>query len=239
LSKQAADISYGKEQIIEQTGPNEFRIKARLKKISLNFLLNLERKPMLINGNGQIKMEGGKSYYYSLTRLKTSGQIDINGRTFAVSGISWMDHQWGNFHVITRNWDWFSFQMEDGSDYNIFSFRDKKKRVLPQYSNILNDSISTFSRQEIKISRIKWWRNQHTSHLYTTEWKIILPDQRDTFFVKAIVKNQELSVMNKFDFLPSYWEGACAVIKKTANGKIVKGLGFAEHFPYRGKKEFP
>lgn len=236
LSKQAADISYGKEQIIEQPGPFEFRIKARLKKISLNFLLKLERKPMLINGSGQIKMEGGKSFYYSLTRLKTSGQININNRSVSVSGISWMDHQWGNFHVITKNWDWFSFQMEDGKDYNIFSFKNKKNRLLPQYSNILDDSNSTFSRQAISISRKKWWHNQQTLHLYPTEWEIILPDQRDTFFVKAIVKNQELSILKKLDFLPSYWEGACTVTKKTADGKLIKGLGFAEHFPYRGKK---
>jgi len=129
--------------------------------------------------------------------------------------------------------------MEDGTDYNIFSFRDKKNRVLPQYSNILSDTNSTFSQHQFNISRKKWWRNQQTSHLYTTEWEIILPDRRDTFFVKANMNNQELSIRRKLDFLPSYWEGACTVLKKTANGKLIKGVGFAEHFPYRGKKEFP
>ncbi|MGB3007209.1 MAG: lipocalin-like domain-containing protein [Chitinophagaceae bacterium] len=239
LSKQSADISYGKEQIIEQLSQFEFRIKARLKNTSLNLLLKLEKPPLLINGNGQIKMEGGKSFYYSLTRLKTSGTVIMEDQSFAVSGISWMDHQWGNFHVISKKWDWFSFQMEDGTDYNLFSFRDKKNRMLRQYSNIHDDQNTFFSRKPINISRKNWWHNQQTSHLYTTEWEIILPDQRDTFIVKARTNNQELAISKKLDFLPSYWEGACTVIKKTANGKIVKGLGFAEHFPYRGKKDNP
>jgi hypothetical protein len=54
-----------------------------------------------------------------------------------------------------------------------------------------------------------------------------------------MVNNQELSILRKLDFLPSYWEGACMVIKKTANGDLIKGLGFAEHFPYRRKKAYP
>ncbi len=37
------------------------------------------------------------NYYYSLTRLAASGSITIGGEKFAVSGCTWMDHEYGYF----------------------------------------------------------------------------------------------------------------------------------------------
>lgn len=236
LGKQSADISYGNEQTIEQPGYSEFRIKAKLKDIGMDLVLDLEKSPLLINGNGLINMEGGRSFYYSLTRLRTSGSIVMEGRSMPVTGNSWMDHQWGNFRVINRGWDWFSFQMEDSTEYNLYSFRNKKNKTLKQFVNILDEQNMTFSQRQISISRMDWWYNQETSNRYTTSWEIILPARKDTFIVTARVKNQELFATKMFDFIPSYWEGACTVVKRTANGRTVQGLGYAEHFPYRGNK---
>jgi len=239
FGQQTADISYGDEQIIEQPGYSEFRIKARLKDIDLDLMLDLEKPPLLNNGNGLIDMEGGRSFYYSLTRLRTSGRIVMQGRSMPVTGNSWMDHQWGNFHVINRGWDWFSFQMEDSTEYNLYSFRNKKNKTLKQFANILDEQNRSTSQQQICISRMDWWHNQETSNRYTTRWEIILPERKDTFIVAARVKNQELFATKMFDFMPSYWEGACTVVKRTANGRTVHGQGYAEHFPYRGNKKDP
>ena len=236
LARQTATISYGKKQIIEQISDSIFRIKGELNDIKLDLLLEMKKTPLIINGNGKIRMEGGKSFYYSLTRLKTNGSINREGKSMQVTGISWMDHQWGNFRVIKKNWDWFSFQMEDGTDYNLYLFRNKRHKPLKQYANILDEKNKTIFPKQIIISRNGLWQNQKTRHWYATDWEIILPDQRDTFLVAAKMKNQELFSINKFDFFPSYWEGACSVIKKTANGKAVRGLGFAEQFPFRKNK---
>jgi hypothetical protein len=94
----------------------------------------------------------------------------------------------------------------------------------------------TFSQRQIIISRMNWWYNPKTSHRYSTSWEIILPERKDTFIITAKVKDQELFATKKFDFLPSYWEGACTVVKRTADSRTFQGLGYAEHFPYRGKK---
>ncbi len=235
LSKQTADISYGNEQTIEQYGHSEFKIKAKLKAIRLDLVLDLEKSPLLINNKGLIDMEGGHSMYYSLTRLRTSGYIMIEGQPVPVKGRSWMDHQWGNFYVLTRGWDWFSFQMDDSTEYNLYSFRNIKGKTLNQYANILDEQNKSTYQRQIGISRMAWWHNQKTSNRYTTKWEIILPERKDTFTVTARVMNQELFATKMLDFIPSYWEGACTVVKKTANGRTIQGLGFAEHFPYRGK----
>ncbi|MBK5270580.1 MAG: hypothetical protein JJE22_06160 [Bacteroidia bacterium] len=239
FGKQKADVSYGKEQTIEQVGNSEFRIKATLKEINLNLMLALEKPPLLINGNGLIDMEGGKSFYYSLTRLRTSGNLEIGGCSMPVTGNSWMDHQWGNFHVLNRGWDWFSFQMEDSTEYNLYSFRNKRNKTLKQFVNILDKQNRRTSIPEMSISRMNWWNNKETSNRYTTSWEIILPVRNDTFIVSVKMMNQELFASKTFDFLPSYWEGACTVVKKTANGGTVRGLGYAEQFPYGDNKELP
>lgn len=233
FAKQTANVSYGKKQIIEQLSNTRFRIKGKLKNVQFDLLLELEKNPFILNGNGKINMEGGKSFYFSLTRLKTSGSIIKESNLIPVTGISWMDHQWGNFRVIKRNWDWFSFQMDDNTDYNLYSFRNKKNKTLKQFANILDEKSKPYLQRKMIISRDDWWQSQKTLHWYATSWKITIPEQKDTFFITAKMKNQELFSKNKFDFLPSYWEGACTVTKKTADGKLVHGTGFTEQFPFR------
>lgn len=59
--------------------------------------------PLLVWGTGCEKLSSGGSpitdnnYYYSLTNLKASGSITIGGEEFAVTGLTWMDHEYGGF----------------------------------------------------------------------------------------------------------------------------------------------
>ncbi len=238
FQKNSVGISYGNEQVIEQAGLHTFRLKGKLKNIGIDLVLNIEKAPMLVNGDGKIDMpEGGESFYYSLTRLKTKGVVSIDGTPMPVTGSSWMDHQWGNFYVMDKGWDWFSFQMEDSTEYNLYSFRNSRGRTLKQFVNVLNDQSKISSYREMKILRSSWWENKVTSNKYITAWKLILPGRRDTFFVDANMNNQEIYARKRSDFFPSYWEGRCTVIKKTADGRIVRGQGFAEHFPFGGNKK--
>lgn len=237
FKKNTANISYGNEQVIEQIEPDKFRLHGKFENIELNLVLSSEKTPMYFNGNGKIKMpEGGKSFYYSLTRLKTEGVVHINGDPMAVTGNSWMDHQWGNFLVRDKGWDWFSFQMEDSTEYNLYSFRNSADKKMKQFVTVLDEQSIISTYREIEISRISRWKNKITSNNFITSWELILPGRQDTFLVTANVNNQELYPKKSSDLFPSYWEGSCTVIKKTYDGRTIKGHGFAEHFPYRKVK---
>src|SRR5207249_1293639 len=71
----------------------------------------VDDKPPALHHGGYIDYGiAGGSYYYSRTRLKVTGalrlaQADRGGQAQAergeepVSGVAWMDHQWGNFVV--------------------------------------------------------------------------------------------------------------------------------------------
>ena len=59
---------------------------------------------------------GNASYYYSLVGLETSGSLIWAGDSVSVSGVSWMDHEFGT-SALSKNavgWDWFSMQLDNG-----------------------------------------------------------------------------------------------------------------------------
>jgi predicted secreted hydrolase len=233
-------ISYGDQQLMQQTGLHDFVITGEWKGIKIQLALKNARQPMLSNGNGKIDMpEGGLSYYYSLTRLHTVGWITAGKETYQVSGNSWLDHQWGNFYVRKKSWDWFSFQMDDSTDYNLYSFRDRNDKIARQYINVLDSSGQLYNSDRMLIKKTRMWKNVRTGRRYVTGWELILPERKDTFIVKARKEDQELFDMQGRDFFPSYWEGSCIVEKRSAGGKRVFGRGFSEHYPYSREDQLP
>ncbi|GIW22942.1 MAG: hypothetical protein KatS3mg068_1949 [Candidatus Sericytochromatia bacterium] len=227
-----ANVIFDKNGMI-QTDKFSYKIFGEVKGFQFNLNLKMNKEPLLINGNGLIDMPEGKdSYYYSLTKLETTGFLIENGVRKNVKGQSWFDHQWGNFYVMRVGWDWFSFQMEDNTEYNLFSFRNKKDQTLKQYVNVLNSNNKSDHSVGFNIQRLDWWTSPFTNDLYVTKWKIDIPQRKETFIVTAVHPGQEVFPIKKYDIAPSYWEGKCYVEKQDENGKITKGLSYVEHFKY-------
>ena len=204
--------------------------------VSFSLQLTSKKFPLIINGNGVIDMpEGTDSLYYSLTRMETTGTVTVGGRVMRVTGMSWMDHQWGNFIARRTGWDWFSIQMNDGRDYNLFSFRSGQDKALNQYVNSLDAQGRASMGRQIKIERLSWWRSPVTKQLYVTKWRIKLPETGEEFLMEATIPNQELVPQETFDLAPLYWEGSMRVTQTNGVGDAVRGLGYAEHFPYRSQ----
>lgn len=235
LKKETADINYSNDQVIQQIGDFSYRIKGKTNTQSFDLKMTLEnKKPLMINGNGLIDMpEGIDSYYYSLTRLKTEGSISDGTKVSNVKGTSWMDHQWGNFYVLRTGWDWFSFQMDDGTDYNLFSFRSRKDQTLKQFVNVTDAQSKTSVGSKMNLKRLSWWTSFNTSDLYVNKWEVSLPERNEKFIVQAQVDNQEVYPTKPYDIAPTYWEGTCNITKIMPDGKEIKGMGYIEHFPYR------
>ena len=76
------------------------------------------RKPAVLHHNTGLVDLGiaGKTYYYSRTDLETSGMVSVSGDSLPVTGVSWFDHQWGDFSTAQIGWDWLSLNLDDGSD---------------------------------------------------------------------------------------------------------------------------
>src|SRR5580765_3855975 len=98
-------------------------------------------KPYVLHGGGTgviRQSAAGASHYYSATRMRASGTLRVAGRTVAVSGESWFDHQWGDYADDPRafNWDWFSCRFDDRSELMGYQFLDPHTgRPLPELAN--------------------------------------------------------------------------------------------------------
>src|SRR6185295_10313916 len=103
-------------------------------------------KPEVVHGENGISQKGSTagnaSHYYSLTRLESSGLINLDGESFEVSGLSWMDHEFGTSFLDDQQtgWDWFSIHLEDGRDLMLFKIRRRDGSIDSRSSGTLIDA---------------------------------------------------------------------------------------------------
>ena len=92
------------------------RLQAAMTDYGIDLRLTTRRPPVLHDGGLVTFGPAGDSYYYSRTRMEIAGTIDDHGEQVPVTGLAWFDKQWGNFLVMGGGWDWFSMQLDDGTD---------------------------------------------------------------------------------------------------------------------------
>src|SRR5581483_3041269 len=87
-------------------------------------------KPPVLHGENGLSQKaegrGRASYYYSLTRLRTDGELS-SGKTEKVRGLSWMDHEFGSNQLGADQvgWDWFSLQLDNDTEIMLYLMRRK------------------------------------------------------------------------------------------------------------------
>ena len=72
------------------------RLRAKEGKVSIDLLLTTAR-PIVLQGDRGLSRKGASpgnaSYYYSITRLQTEGNLRIGENDYKVSGLSWLDRE--------------------------------------------------------------------------------------------------------------------------------------------------
>ncbi len=204
------------------------RIIATTPSFSIDLELFTRRPPVLHDEDGYFTWAPATgSYYYSRTRLEAIGRIGIDGETFAVEGLAWHDHQWGNFILGPGGWDWFALQLDDGTDLMVWQSRDAEQRVTFQ-SGTLVDSDGRATRlvdDTIDIVPLGSWVSPHTGAIYPSGWQIELAREQLRLTVSPLIFDQELQALRSTGTI--YWEGAVSVNGVRA-GQVVRGQGYVE-----------
>lgn len=210
-------------------GDGNDKLKIITDEFSLDLSLTNTLPPIFHGGNGVISMmDAGDSYYYSRSRMTASGVIKIGDTTDKVTGVSWFDHQWGDFSVGLLSWDWFSLQLNDGMDMMIYQLRDKtNKPILYTGSISQNGNTETLLEKDFTIVPGQKWTSSKSNIAYPMEWLIDIPSRNINLTVKSINENSEFDAM--LTTYNIYWEGAVKV-----QGSHT-GLGFMELY-YMDKK---
>lgn len=209
------------------------------------FALTLdEGKPPVAHGVGGVSQKsagvGNASHYYSLTRMPTRGRLRIGDDTLAVSGTSWMDHEFGSGAMSETHsgWDWFSIQLGDGRELMLYQLRLKNGGVEPLSSGTLVEADGRsrhLPRSAFGIKPTGTWKSPRTAAVYPSGWQVELPGEGLSLTITPSVADQELTATGMGGVV--YWEGSVRVSGRS-RGAAVTGKGYVELTGYTGRAPF-
>ena len=207
---------------------------------TLKLRLRSQKPPVLHGDKGHSQKgegEGRASYYYSLTRMRTEGELKIDGKMEHVEGLTWMDHEFGSNQLREDQvgWDWFSIQLDDNRELMLYLMRRKDGSVDPYSSGTLVDSRGKTTHLGVKDYRVEVldrWKSPKSGATYPMKWKVTVPSEALELEITPAFNDQELITARSTRV--TYWEGAVE-IRGTARGKPVSGQGYVEMTGYAGK----
>lgn len=198
-----------------------------------------QKRPVLHGGDGIIPMSdaGGTSYYYSYTRLKTTGRLLTPTGQVTVNGQAWMDHQWGDFFINEfKGWDWWSMQLDDQREIMLFQFRNWDDKLVVQAGTLI-DAMGNFKELEgldsFAIKALRKWASPHTDGTYPLDWDIAIPNGSWAITVRTATDDQEM-----YNAAQNYWEGD-TTLGGTCAGQPIRGVGYTELTGYATDKLDP
>ncbi len=215
------------------TEKRDHLLKAKDRDFGIELILTPERNPVIHGLNGisqKAEGEGYASYYYSVTRLKTEGKLLLGKKEIPVSGLSWMDHEFGSSQLreYQVGWDWFSIQLENGTDLMLYQIRQKGGNPDPYSSGTIifpDGKQKHLSLREFQIEVLDKWKSKKSGATYPSGWKVRVPGHGIELTLLPTLKDQEL--MTGKSTRVTYWEGSVNIEGKLT-GSRVKGKGYVE-----------
>ena len=206
----------------------DWRLYAKDRGVELSLALH-PLKPAVPNGRDGLSQKsaepGNASYYYSVPRLEAEGKLRIAGDMHDVSGLAWLDREWGSSALSSdqEGWDWFALQLSDGSDLMFYQLRRTDGRPDPHSAGtwILADGSSLHLSHDDVLLQVRDHWDSPRGGRYPMAWSLAIPRLALELHVDPVLKAQELATEVR------YWEGAVDVTGQRA-GKAVDGRGYVE-----------
>ena len=216
----------------ENEAATETRITAKSADFGIDLALRQVKAPALQGDQGLSPKSaeiGNASYYYSLSRLDTRGQIRLGDATYQVSGQTWMDHEFSTSALgdEAQGWDWFGLIFDDGSELMVGQIRLTDGGIEPAFGGLRIDadgSTHSLDSSDIKIRALAQWRSPHSEAVYPAGWEIeVAGAQGFRLEVTPLQADQELQGAGIV-----YWEGAVGVSGDKQGYGYAELTGYAE-----------
>jgi len=142
-------------EMVVADGPQRLRARGE------GFAMDLELEPLkavVAHGDGGYSRKGRRpesaSCYSGFTRLRAAGTLAVAGREHRVEGLAWMDHEYSSALLEPEwlGWDWFSLQLDDGSELMAFTLRNAAGELSPASSGSLvrpDGSVALHERRSV------------------------------------------------------------------------------------------
>ncbi len=225
----------------------QFHLQARAEEFSIDLLVE-SSKPPVMHGTHGVSQKGERpgqtSHYYSLTRLHTTGSVNVDDKPMAVEGVSWMDHEFGSGELAANlvGWDWFSLQLENEHEIMTYGLRRADGTFDPASSGTVvfpNGSSQALTLQDWQIAVNRHWTSPTTGARYPHHWSFSIPNMQIELTLSPRMSNQELITTHSTGV--TYWEGSVDVTGQW-QGQDIQGqgyvelTGYAEPYSVRSKK---
>lgn len=204
--------------------PFPLQLSAQTERITLT--LNLEAgKPIVLQGDKGLSRKsaepGNASYYYSLPRMPTSGEISIDATDYPLTGNSWLDREWGTSALAPdqAGWDWFALQLDDDRELMFYQLRhiDGSAGELSAGTLIGKDGTAiSLDSTDVLVTVKDRWQSPESNIIYPAAWHLHAPVHNLDLNVIPVMNDQELNLTVR------YWEGAVRV-----EGSM-SGVGYVE-----------
>jgi predicted secreted hydrolase len=217
-----------------QRGDGTIRLVAADAALGIDLTLAGGRGPFP-EGPGGVNVKataaGRASYYYSMTRLRTTGTLAIGGKRFQITdGLTWMDHEFSTDSLAPEQvgWDWFGLQLADGTDLMVYRMRDRAgatnylsgTRVGP------DGAPHYLAAADITLAGDDPWTSPASGAAYPQRWHLTVDGR--PLVVQSELATQELTSSGASSGV-TYWEGAASV---TDDAGRPAGRGYLEMTGY-------
>jgi predicted secreted hydrolase len=215
----------------------------RLKAGVADFAFDLELAPLgapVLQGEAGVSRKSGApgnaSYYYSFPRMTTRGTVRVERDSFAVTGVTWMDHEFGTTRLDSTEvgWDWFGLRLDAGEALMLYVLRHEDGGIDPVSSGtwVTSDGRTVrLARDQFDVRALGRWKSPHSGAVYPHGWRVRIPSLDVDLSVTPAVDDQELSTRASGGVV--YWEGSVRV-RGTRAGRAVAGDGYTELTGYGG-----
>ncbi len=205
------------------------RVRAGAEEVQIDLILGAA-KPVVLHGKRGLSRKGSRpgsaSYYYSFTRIDTSGTVTVGGIRTAVEGHSWLDREWSTSALEPQQigWDWFALQLDDGSELMLYVMRRADGGADGASSGTLvapDGSSEYLPTEAFSVQVLERWVSPHSGARYPARWRIEVPSARILLTVQPRLADQEIELAFR------YWEGSVEVAGVHGDTRV-QGLGFVE-----------
>lgn len=209
-------------------------LRAQTPEIKLKLKLN-PVKPITLQGLEGLSQKssgtGNASYYYSISKLSSSGQIQIANDVYKVKGYSWLDREFSTSSLgdTLIGWDWFALQLNNNVEIMYYRLRDQNNNTdMAHSAGVIIDAAGDkhpFTAQDIILNSTEKYKSKYSKAEYPVSWSMEIPKIKLKMKIKPALKEQEHQ--NNYP----YYEGAIRVEGDFAETKI-SGKGYMELVGY-------
>lgn len=176
--------------------------------------------PPVVFGEDGVSRKGvdptAASHYLTFPRLGTTGTVRLGeAAPVAVSGWSWMDHEFSSNQLSKGQvgWDWAAVQLRDGRHLMAYRMRlmDGEQDPFSSVTEVNAKGRIARTTRDFALRPKGRWTSPASKASYPLPLELEVWGERWT--LQPILENQELRTARSTGI--TYWEGACRVLDRS------------------------